>query len=83
MFLRSNRLLERLKRDFDDCMMRFFSVFKAGYRFLISTWYFADLDSLSAENIIGDLLSSVIFDLEAFYLGPRFQYISLGLTFSL
>ena len=30
------------------------------YRFLISTWYFAHLDGLSAENMIPDLLSSAI-----------------------
>ena len=30
------------------------------YRFLMSTGYFAHLDSLSAENMIPDLLSSAI-----------------------
>ena len=34
--------------------------FKAGCRFLISTCYFADFDSLSPENMIADLLSSPI-----------------------
>ena len=36
-----------------------FSV-KAGCSFLISKCYFADIDSLSAENMIADLLSSPI-----------------------
>ena len=33
---------------------------QASYRFLISTYYFAYLDGFSAENMILDLLSSLI-----------------------
>ena len=37
-----------------------FQVYKQGYRFLMSTCYFAHVDGLSAENMIRDLLSSAI-----------------------
>ena len=38
----------------------FLSSFKASYRFLISTCFVAHLDSVSAENMIHDLLISAI-----------------------
>ena len=38
----------------------FLSSFKASYRFLISTFFVAHLDSVSAENMIHDLLISSI-----------------------
>ena len=49
-----------LKRDFDDCKSVSFQFSKQVVRFLISTCYFADVDSLSAENVIADLLSCPI-----------------------
>ena len=49
------------------------------YRFLMSTGYFAHLDSLSAENMIPDLLSSAI----SIYLGPSLQYIIALNSFTL
>ena len=60
MFFTLKSLLERLKRDFDDCKIVFFFCLQETYRFLISTCYFAHLDGLSAENMIPDLLSSAI-----------------------
>ena len=38
----------------------FLSSFKESYRFLISTFFVAHLDSVSAENMIHDLLISSI-----------------------
>ena len=50
-------LLERLKRDFDDCKSIFFR-FKESDRFLILTCYFANFDGLSADNMISDVVRS-------------------------
>ena len=52
-------LLEHLKRYFDASKLVLFSL-QEGYRFLISTCYFAHLDGLSAENMIREMLSSAI-----------------------
>ena len=48
-------LQDGLKHDFDDCKMNFFQL-KESFRFLISKCYFAHVDSVSAENMISDLL---------------------------
>ena len=52
------------------------------YRFLMSTGYFAHLDSLSAENMIPDLLSSAI-SIYWSLLGPSLQYIIALNSFTL
>ena len=52
-------LLERLKRDFDGSKTVSFQ-FKAIYRFLISTCYFAHLHGLNTEDMIPDLLTSAV-----------------------
>ena len=60
-FFSLKSLLERLKRDFADCKIVLFSVYKQTYKFLISTCYFdSSRYGLSAENMIPDLLSSAI-----------------------
>ena len=41
-------------------VIAFLFILKACCRFLISTCYFADVDSLSAGNVIADMLSSTI-----------------------
>ena len=59
MFLRSNRFQNALNAILMILRAFLFSL-KACCRFLIYTCYFADVDSLSAENMIADLLSSPI-----------------------
>ena len=53
-------LVERLKRDFDYSKIVSSQFTSKLYMFLISTRYFAQLDGLSAENMILDLLSCAI-----------------------
>ena len=59
MFLRSNRF-QNAKNAILTILRAFLFSLKACCRFLIYTCYFADVDSLSGENILADLLSSPI-----------------------